>query len=584
MLPMWLTAALLGLAPFTVLGAGLLCPEIEVTEKIEPPLSDNELRFICGESTKTGGKSEGWSKIPMGQAVLSLRGFLQSRGLLRPSFVPVKNGIRVTPGPVTRVTSLKTNVEISGLDMSRKRRVLGEPMTPSLLDSVTAWTRSELSRLGYPCGTVQAAGDPETGAVFVRVERGDRFFVQSIETRFQGEADFDPSSLRRFDAFKFGAPYDSRLLAISADRTITDGMAERTFFVPVCTGKSGVVQQESILGEKRILSAGFGLNTEEVSTASLSLKRVRLGEKASAASAEARVSFKEQQITTYYDWRFPSPSSRHSIRPVIELRHRNENPYEFYSERILTGYSSTFDFSGVGLGVFLGPEFRVYQTRRGFSADRRHALGLDLELRIISHENEFNRTKLGGGFRAALDARSNVNEFVSNFGSTIARLRFENVWNFSNFDPPLLLAVLRGGYSATFPQNGVGALQELPPDDQNFLGGIADLRGFSRMELPNPEGLSPGGLSAGYLGLELRPDLLLGEVEPMLFVDVGALGRSSYFLDDPIYWSPGVGLNWNSPLGVLRTTLAHGYTTRQVPGAAPLVSHWQFYFSLGEPL
>ncbi|HLE01611.1 MAG TPA: BamA/TamA family outer membrane protein [Bdellovibrionota bacterium] len=580
---MWLVAALLGLAPFTVFGAELLCPEIEITEKIEPPLSDNELRLICGESTHTDGKFEGWSKIPTGQAVLSLRGFLQSRGLLRPTFVPVKNGIRVTPGPVTRVTAIKTNAEVPGLDMSRKRRVLGEPMTPSLLDSVMAWTRNELSRRGYPCGTVQADGNPETGAVFVRVEKGDRLFVQSIETRFQEEAGFDPSSLRRFDAFKFGAPYDSSLLAISADRTITDGLAERTYFIPVCPG-NGIVQQESILGEKRILSAGFGLNTEEVSSASLSLKRVRLGTNSSSASAEARVSFKEQQITTYYDWRFLSPSARQSIRPILELKHRNENPFEFYSERILAGYSKTFDFSGMGLGLLLGPEFRLYQTKRGFSASRHHALGFDLELRMISHEHEFNRTKLGGGFRAALEARSNVNDFASNFGSTIARLRVENIWNFSNFEPPVLLLVLRGGYSVTFPQNGAGALQELPPDDQNFLGGIADIRGFSRMELPNPDGLSPGGLSAGYLGLELRPDILGGEVEPMFFVDVGALGLRSYFFDDPVYWSPGVGLNWNSPLGALRTTLAHGYTTREVPGAARRVSHWQFYLSLGEPL
>jgi outer membrane translocation and assembly module TamA len=113
---------------------------------------------------------------------------------------------------------------------------------------------------------------------------------------------------------------------------------------------------------------------------------------------------------------------------------------------------------------------------------------------------------------------------------------------------------------------------------RNYLGGQADLRGFGRMELP---GNSVGGLSAWFGNLEMRPDLWGTRLEPLLFVDVGELGNKSFSIQSPLYWSPGIGMSYLSPIGTFQTTLAHGIVSGGDPAS---LSHWQFYLTLGGAL
>jgi outer membrane translocation and assembly module TamA len=118
----------------------------------------------------------------------------------------------------------------------------------------------------------------------------------------------------------------------------------------------------------------------------------------------------------------------------------------------------------------------------------------------------------------------------------------------------------------------------LPPDYRTYLGGSSDLRGFSRQELPTD---GEGGMSSFYLGVETRfSGVLPWNLEPLFLFDVGALGSKPVSLDMPIYWSPGFGMRFESPIGTFRGTLANGFVGSGVHDWSG--SHWQLYLSLGE--
>ena len=103
------------------------------------------------------------------------------------------------------------------------------------------------------------------------------------------------------------------------------------------------------------------------------------------------------------------------------------------------------------------------------------------------------------------------------------------------------------------------------------------MRGYGLQELPHS---GTGTLAAVYFGTEFRyaAGFWFG-LQPLIFMDVGALGTHATQLDSPVFLSPGGGLRYESPFGSLRATLAHGYA----PGSDdPTLSHFQFFFSFGE--
>jgi outer membrane translocation and assembly module TamA len=94
------------------------------------------------------------------------------------------------------------------------------------------------------------------------------------------------------------------------------------------------------------------------------------------------------------------------------------------------------------------------------------------------------------------------------------------------------------------------------------------------MELP---GNSVGGLSAWFGNFEIRPHFWGEHLEPIVLVDVGEFGNRSFSIQSPLYWSPGFGISWSSPIGTLQSTLAHGFVSGGDPDS---LSHWQFYLRL----
>src|SRR5688500_19035944 len=71
-----------------ILGDVSYCPQIKFTGK-KVKFSDTEKSLFSGDP-----KSHAWKKIPPYEAELTIRGFLQSRGYLSPTF-EVKDGVLI---------------------------------------------------------------------------------------------------------------------------------------------------------------------------------------------------------------------------------------------------------------------------------------------------------------------------------------------------------------------------------------------------------------------------------------------------------------------------------------------------------
>jgi len=574
----------------------VLCPNFILSHHLREGLSDVEKELVCGNSQSSaqsessgeapGPANEGWRSIPAPQARFFLRNFLQDRGYLHPKFIQNTPGTSETPnspkaddavihyvelGELTRVSHLSVHGGPEAFSIRRKRKIIGEPLTPAILDVIQKWTVHQLQTLGYACPQVSTAANPLTGEVEIYITPGDlQNTVAVVEEPISGLA---PDVLSRYDAFELGYPYHADLLSITEARIMSIGLVQDFHFTTKCESDGVHIHERIVAGKPSLLSLGVGVDTEGILIGKVSWRSSRLGAYASWTDVTLMATAQEQRLSGTFNWYFLPHSSRYFFRPLIELKHQNESAFEMATLRAQFAPNTTWDNQGFGLSFFLGPTLDMHRTFRGDGPTDSQFLFLESRLDVKSHDYEFYQTNPQSGFSATLISDvSDVNLFSQ---ATVQRYRLQaqGLWNLNDYDPPLLILGIRLGAATllTGERPGLGTL--LPPNYLEYLGGSADLRGFARKELP-VNGL--GALTSFYADFEARlgPELPLG-LEPFAFIDVGILGSTPLRFDSPIYASPGVGLRWSSPVGVFRTTLAHGF-------AAKLPGHFQFFLSYGE--
>jgi translocation and assembly module TamA len=195
-----------------------------------------------------------------------------------------------------------------------------------------------------------------------------------------------------------------------------------------------------------------------------------------------------------------------------------------------------------------------------------------MSIRSYTYERFLVTTGPQAGFQFGLTADFNARSAFSDVTAQRLNGTGEYLYNLNNYDPPLWIFGLRYGFGLVF--TGEDSRAALPANFFQYLGGSQNLRGFGRLELPNDG--QGGGLTSAFLGAEVRLSQTLPfNVDPFLFVDLGGIGRTSFSFDLPLFWSPGVGLRWASPIGPVRTTLAQGFIGNTS-------DHLQLYISLGE--
>ncbi|MBC7691281.1 MAG: BamA/TamA family outer membrane protein [Methylotenera sp.] len=551
------------------------CPHITIKGENIPKFTDTEKRLICGDPKTDDAVGDSWKSIPNSQAKFSLDTFLQSRGYFDAVYEMREDGFSVNVGKPTQVKALVGVGSPPDLELFRKRRVVGEILTPALLDKVEQWTAQRLQGIGYACPEIKSEADPKTGIITVAMVPGEKQIAARVIDESSGG--ITPGILDRYNAFNFGKLFNGDLLVLSERRILRDGVLQGLHFSNACEKEGVVIKRTGIEGPPRLLTVGFGTNTEGLLLVKASWKNTRIGRRASLIDVTALASSKTQQVNATMNWYNFAHTSRRYIQPSIAFIHANENPYEISEVRTQLHEATSYDSQDIGLTFKAGPTLEFIKTARGNGPKDSHFLSFETDTSLTSHYNEFYFKSPRTGYRVDLTTFFNSDPIYSETTAERINLDWEALWNYRNFDPPLWVLGFRGGLGTVVSGERPGPGTKLPPHFLRYLGGSENLRGFGRQELTDK---GSGAMSSVSAGVEWRwvESPLPFDLQPFVFTDLGLLGLNPLDFDSPLYWSPGLGIRWESPVGALRATLAHGYAS----GQPPEVSHLQFYFSFGE--
>jgi translocation and assembly module TamA len=534
----------------------------------------NERKLVCGDPA-----AEAWQEIPRFQAEYFIRIFLQGRGYFYPEFREEDGVVTIVPGERTRVNEIV--VEGSpppSFKVWKRRQIKGGLLTPDGLDSLEGWTKSVLQDDGYACPQVSTSADAKTGVVRLDIDPGARLRIAGVdEEPVEG---LRPGTLRRFDAFRQGNTYKYKNLSLSSQRIVQDGILQSSYFMTESAPEGARLTQKSMPGAKRLISVGFGASTEEYFIIKAAWKQGRIGKNGSSFQVAGRGSYRRQKVLVQgMVYPFPFPTRWHFI-PTFQMNRDNQSRYDYLADDAMVPAAYSWDTQDTTFRLAFGPKLDFTRTFSGAQSGWTHFLSLFSSVDVASHDYEYFLADPHTGYVVSMAAELASDRVYSSVTAQKFEMAGHALWNIAGYEPPLLVFAVRGAAATTLTDSDSPKFARLPPQFFNYLGGSANMRGFSRMKLPKGD---RGALSMLYAGAELRlANVLPLNIQPIAFVDVGALGSRSFGMDAPGYWSPGIGVRWPSFIGVMRFTVARGYLIRNSDPANEGLSHWQFYWSLGE--
>jgi len=448
-------------------------------------------------------------------------------------------------------------------------------LTPKKLDELSSWIRSELQNQGYGCPHIDIKASP-LGEIRVQIDSGPIHLLTEIERPSSDIYNFQ--ILQRYEAFHIGEPIDNRLLTLSSLRVLKDDFFLSAYYDLRCSPSQSLrIRQQTILGKPRLITIGVGIDTEGLLKGQIRWKNLGLGKNANTLKAELDASFVQQSAEISADW-FPlEASSRFHLLPRLKGTRFSEEKYEAISAEISAFASTNHDFSHFNLQASYGPAYEFVDTQKGNGPTNARFISFKGQLRLMSHSFEYYLSKPETGWDVIFNSYSRFQKLYSS--STFHRFSIDSIvlWNLGDFSPPYAVFGWRTSLGTFwFPNDGFQL--SLPPQLRFFLGGDADVRGFSRKEIPNN---GVGFRSFVYNGFELRTgDFFPYGIQPLIFLDMAWGGDGFFRLNGPTYSSPGAGIRWNTKIGVFRGTAAHGFIWG--PQIKNVDSHWQFFLSYGQ--
>ncbi|MBY0371576.1 BamA/TamA family outer membrane protein, partial [bacterium] len=454
----------------------------------------------------------------------------------------------------------------------------GQLLTPATLKSIAARVEEVLGTQGYACPELQTQADPTTGRIDIHVSDAEKVVWADVEEN--KVKDLLPGTLRRYDAFRIGDPYDSEMLRLTTQRTIESGVVRNTFFNVHCKDGKAIAQQRIFAGKPRELRLGVGFNTDLGALLRAQWSHARLGPRGSKFSASLEASymgylFNTQEAKLESQWYVLSQPSRFHLRPALTVRHESNNRGDTLTATARLNPTMTWDTRSAGYFVSVGPQLNGVRTFRGPGRLQSYFLAAELDFRVTSHEFELNRAAPQMGYEWTLTGSFSQKDILADFSSEMLQTRFTWLIPSHRYGARKVIFGFRGGLSTTFVRQSEGGISNLPTNLRHYLGGTTTLRGFGPRELPGPN----GGLTSLFLGAEMRAaDYLPWGIQPLVFVDAGSVGTDAFSLDPTWYLSPGAGVRWQSPIGVFRATVAPGFALK-----SPVQNHpVKFHFTYGE--
>jgi len=555
-----------------------LCPRIVLEAPVQPELTAEERTFLCGYQ-----EAAEWQKMPLPQLEFHLRSILMSRGYHRPVLNREENDVagrlRVDPGPRTLVKSVEIENSPVETNFNRVRGIKNKPLTPAAVDEVEFWLRSFYRTRGYACPAAEVLGDAGSSQIRAQIDAGPlSVFPEPAAEAIPG---IKPRTMMRYHPFRAGDPFNSELLTLAEQRTSESGIVFSNHFTIACNDdRKPELLQHFVAGPPRVVRFAVGANTEVGPIVRADWSTSRIGSRGSNFHASSRFNRLEQRVSTRASV-FPSsdPSSRFHASPQFSFGRTDEQRQSFFSIEGSAAPRTWYDTSGFKITGSLGPGLRHFQRLKGVGLDKSLTTSLDLDLEVLSHSLELHRANPDSGTIMTFKNMNSASGVLSKQNAFHFDLSGTQLWNVGGAIPPRWVLLFRARGATTVTDRVSDSPLLVPSNYRSYLGGAKDLRGFGLNEIPRSDA---GALTAVNWSLETRIDIpSVSRLYALSFWDFGLLGTRGMKLDQTIYNSPGLGLYWVSPIGVLKGTIARGVVWRE-NSATALRRHWQIYLAFGE--
>lgn len=552
--------------------------------------SKNEKPLLCGDENLNP-----WKDVPPAQTEMTMKEFLKGRGYYEPKFKMIEKGdpkftesdsdvekseeiqhqLHIYSGPKFKVQN------VSFIDAPvdfYKVRFIGwknKDFVSGTLDEIQTWTIRRLKSIGYACAAVEIRAIVDTKEVEVYIKAGEKYVFPPIE--YNEDNKIKIQVLERFYAFHEGEPYNEDLLTLSSRRSEDSSVIAHSTFLTHCEDGKLTVQQRVTAGTSRLFEVGAGASTEEYPIVKVNWMDSRRDTNASIMTASAYASQLRQSLILSYEWHAFTNHNRWYYMPSLEGNRLDQSEQEYYQFVHWQSFGARRDFSGVQLEFRTGPAGDFEDAQVGPTTGQKMFALWKSSLQVKSNDFEVFFNEPRNGYRLGIEASSVLYSSVDQVGAHWVSLSGSRLWNLQNYIPPRYVLGARFGIQSVFATDSGNVRQNIPQNYFSWLGGDQTIRGFSLFELPK---LENGTVASAYAGLEFRmPSLIFKGLDPFIFTDAGFLGTANLKLDSPLYWSPGLGLRYQSFIGVIRGTAAHGFVTgTQIEDT----EHWQFFVSLGQ--
>lgn len=549
-----------------------ICPEVIVHGDDDIELSDTERRMVCGDP-----KLDAYREIPAYQAQYFFRGFLQSRGYLNPEFNIEDKLLHVHVGKKAHLKKIIVNAEEGKKEDKVKEEIKrffkGKLVTPKLLDGIEADSVEVLRRRGFPCAETQSEMDVAERTVRLNLTKLESHNFGKVEKEeIEGLAS---TAFARFYPFDPDDLFDERLLRLTEKRMLRAEVVQGTYFLESCTeeGSEFSLSQYFILGPPRTIRFGAGVSTEVGPMARIRWSHNRYGSMASSLTANLQASFRSQSLNLTADMFFWEDSPRRSLLSQFEIIRESQIDYEELVVKLKPHMKWTDDFWSRHWTWVLGPTLQsgTYLTKENDDTKTFSTGSIEGGVQWMSHEYEFYdiHPEEGDVFGFNFDFRDP--RFGFSEPLLLLDTTFSKLGKLANWGRGSAVGGIRIDASTTFVPDDV-SLQSLPPSVKFYGGGSDDIRGFLLRTLPDNDGL--GALTKLALKLELRKTHLFKDyLEGFIFADNAYFGKKSWSIESRLWYSPGVGVRWLSPIGLVQAYVARGFATR------PHEDYGHFYYA-----
>lgn len=538
-----------------------LCPQVIVRSNEKLEFDDTEKRMLCGDP-----KLEPWSEIPPYQAQFFIKGFLQSRGYLTPTFKVEGDKLIAIVGDKTFLNQFLISpqelIEASDIENEIWRLYENKPLTPKLLNALEANVVGLMRERAYACAKFKALANGNNGVVVLTGEHLKRYKFGRVEKeKVEG---LHKRALERYYPFNADQPFDASKLQLTEKRLTRAGVAEGSYFAESCNEEIQEfrLRHQLIVGPPRVLAFGVGVSSEVGTMFRARWGNNRYGPMASKLEATIKADFRNQSLRLTADNFLWSRHPRLSLLSEFEIAREEQDNYEETQTRLASHPKLTRDSHSRLWEWSAGPTLLSgrYVTEEGDDADGNFSgVAFEGDLRSVSHDFEIYDflPEEGSSFRFHFDFRSP--EF--GFNERILKVEAEHtllgrLWKWGRGDA--VGGIRIGAHTTTVETPGL--LEDLPPSVKYYGGGSDDIRGYGYRQLPENDGL--GALTKLLTKFELRKThFFRPALELFAFYDAAYFGFDSWELEPRLRQAPGLGLRWVSPVGLFQTFVSRGIST-----------------------